>query len=76
MEDKQLICNMLVPVLQHTRAYKHIKALVYRCSTNMNEYVDVYTFESGIVQITINVSMDSGAAMIDDIMSYLRRYYL
>lgn len=75
-EDKQLICNTLVPVLQQTRAYREVSALIYNCLPGGREYVDVYNFNSGKPQITVNVTMDSGAAMLDDILENLRRFYL
>lgn len=63
MEDKQLICNLLCETLKATRNQADLKKLHYN---NDNETVTI-TWESG-GQKTVNVAMDSGTAMIRDIM--------
>lgn len=64
-EDKQEICDLLLPALQATREYKDLISLTY---DKESEYV-VAKFSKGIK--SINVTMDSGAAMIRDIMRRL-----
>ncbi len=63
MEDKQKICDLLVPVLQETRNLRELKKLYYDKST---ETVTA-TFECGGIKIA-NVAGDSGTAMISDII--------
>lgn len=60
-ENKQSICNALCEALQLTRAYYDLQELIYNAEA---ETVDA-VFSGGT--ITINVAMDSGAAMIRDI---------
>lgn len=61
-EDKQAICDALCKALQLTRYGSHISELKYN---EGGEYVTVY-YTTG--HININVALDSGAAMIRDIM--------
>lgn len=61
MEDKQKICDLLVPVLQELESLKYNKD---------NETV-VATFWYGAVK-TANVHMDSGTSMIRDIIEQIR----
>ena len=64
MEDKQKICDLLVPVLQETRDFQELESLKY------NKTV-VATFWYGAVK-TANVHMDSGTSMIRDIIEQIR----
>lgn len=66
MEDKQNICNLLLITLQATRSASDVVSIVY---DNDSEIVTV-TFESGGHR-KVNVGMDSGTAMIRDIMKNL-----
>lgn len=66
MEDKQRICDLLVPALQATSNLSDITALVYDPKTEM---VSVH-FNSGYVK-GANVAMDSGTSMIRDIISQI-----
>ena len=63
MENKQLICNLLCKTLQATRNQVDLVALNY----NDKEETVTITWESGGQRI-VNVAMDSGTAMIRDIM--------
>ena len=65
MEDKKKICEMLLPVLQETREFKDLISLDYR-QEGAHEIVTA-TFCSGY-QKTANVTADSEAAMIIDII--------
>ena len=61
-EDKQAICTALCTALQLTRIGSDISEIEYHAE---GEYVTVY-YTTG--HININVALDSGAAMIRDIM--------
>ena len=69
MEDKQLICDMLLPVLQHTRNLSDLVDLKYHREQTDLEYVTA-TFESGYTK-KANVSLDSGTSMIRDIIGQI-----
>lgn len=62
MEDKQKICDLLLPALQATRSLSNLVSLEY---DSVQEVV-LATFANGY-QKTVNVAMDSGIAMIRDI---------
>ena len=66
MEDKQNICNLLLITLQATESAADVVSIVY---DNDSEMVTV-TFEGGGYR-KVNVAMDSGTAMIRDIMENL-----
>lgn len=66
MEDKQEICNLLTATLQATRDGADVVEIIY---DEEHEIVTVL-FESGGRRL-INVAMDSGTAMIRDIMGRL-----
>ena len=66
MEDKQLICELLLKVLQATRKFSDLKSLTYRNISLDDETVEA-CFSNGCVRV-VNVSMDSGIAMIEDII--------
>ncbi|MGP1365916.1 MAG: hypothetical protein ACTTKW_01155 [Schwartzia sp. (in: firmicutes)] len=66
MEDKQKICDLLLKTLQATDNAHDLVALTYDVKA---ESVTA-KFESGGKRV-INVAMDSGTAMIRDIMRNL-----
>lgn len=66
MEDKQRICDLLLVTLQATRGAQDVVSMVYDSEAELV----VITFLSGGKRV-INVAMDSGTAMIRDIMSGL-----
>lgn len=65
-EDKQLICDKLLEVLQITLNLHDVLELTYDPKT---ETVTAF-FETGHTK-TANVAMDSGTAMIKDIVSQI-----
>ena len=65
-EDKQLICTMLVPVLQKTRNLWDLTDLVY----DPKKELVIATFASGFTK-RANVAMDSGTSMIRDIIGQI-----
>lgn len=67
MEDKQAICNEFCKVLQMTTYGSDIEALHY-CRQGI-EYPEsvIVQYQSGYSR-EINVTMDSGYAMLKDIM--------
>lgn len=66
MEDKQKICDLLLPTLQATRNLYDLKSLEFDPELEM-----VYaTFTSGYMK-RANVAMDSGTAMIRDIIAQI-----
>jgi len=70
-EDKRAICEKLCEVLQMTRQCNDLISLDWSgYQTNCEEYVTA-SFIGGGRKI-INVSMDSGIAMISDIVKMLR----
>lgn len=62
IENKTAICNALCEALQLTRAYYDLEELIY------NEEAETVgiVFPGGT--ITVNVAMDSGSAMIRDVI--------
>lgn len=68
-EDKQLICDLLLPALQATRGLSDLVSLEYKCADDGDEHV-IATFDSGYKK-RANVTMDSGTAMIYDIMKQI-----
>ena len=69
LEDKQTICDLLLPALQATRALSDLISLEYKCAVDGDERV-IATFDSGFKK-RANVTMDSGAAMIYDILKQI-----
>lgn len=72
MEDKAAICKAFVPVCRRTYNLCDLVDLEYKKNTHngfINEQV-IATFESGNIQ-AINVSCDSGTAMLKDILKAL-----
>lgn len=69
-EDKQKICDLLLPAVQATRGGSDVDALEYTISeSGFLEYVKV-RFQNGYMR-RINVSGDSGCAMIRSIMKWI-----
>ncbi|MGP1544152.1 MAG: hypothetical protein ACTTIO_04255 [Candidatus Fimenecus sp.] len=66
MENKQKICDLILPALQQTRNLWDLEALEYDEKT---ETVKA-TFANGYTK-TVNVNMDSGTAMIRDIVGQI-----
>lgn len=66
MENKQLICDLLLKALQATRKFSDLKSLTYRNISPDEEIVEA-GFSNGRVRV-VNVSMDSGIALIEDII--------
>lgn len=66
-ENKQMICDLLCKTLQATNNAYDLISLTY-CEEGSHQYVDV-EFISG--KSRINVTLDSGTAMIRDIMKGL-----
>jgi hypothetical protein len=66
MEDKATICDLLCVALQATRNHGDLRSIQYVKEQNGDETA-VLTWENG-GQRRVNVSMDSGTAMIRDIM--------
>ena len=67
-EDKQFICDLLCATLRATRDQHDLKQLVYDRRGVDDEMVTV-VYENG--GTSVNVSMDSGIAMIRDILKAL-----
>lgn len=63
MEDKQVILDLLLPALQHTRALEDLVGLRYESE---REAV-IARFANGGEKI-VNVSGDSGVSMITDLI--------
>lgn len=66
MENKQLICDLLCKALQQTSDQDDLERLEYDPQTEI-----VTARWSGDISKRINVAMDSGRAMIRDIMRAL-----
>ena len=69
MENKQKICDLLLKTLQATDNAWDCEGLNYEKLPNGDEQVTI-VWESG-GKTNVNVSMDSGTAMIRDIMKSL-----
>lgn len=66
MENKQETLNKLLPALQATRNLHDLAELEYQADQEL-----VYAkFESGYQKI-VNVALDSGTAMIKDIINHI-----
>ena len=65
-ESKQKICDLLLPTLQATKNLQDLGALEYRPEKD----IVVAVFKSGYKKIA-NVAMDSGTAMILDIVKQI-----
>ena len=66
MEDKQEICNLLCAALKATRDQHDLIEIVYQRRANDRETATLF-YENGTKRI-VNVSMDSGIAMMRDIL--------
>lgn len=66
MEDKNKICDLLLPVLQETDNLRDLIDLEYM---QVEERI-VATFASGKTK-NVNVAMDSGTSMIRDIVQQI-----
>ena len=64
-EDKQKICDLLLPTLQATRGGSKLVNLVYTAEPHKENVTAV--FQGGWVKFA-DVTMDSGTAMIYDVM--------
>ena len=69
-EDKDLICKELAKLLKLTRNQSDLKALRYEILDNNDEIVTI-EWEGGCRKV-VCVSMDSGTAMIRDILRALQ----
>ena len=69
MEDKQKILDLLLPALQATRNLYDLVSLKYIWCSDREEYV-VATFANGYMK-KVNVSVDSGTAMILDVVRHI-----
>lgn len=65
-EDKQKICDLLLPVLQATRDLHNLVSLEYVRQDKYKEFVKAKFANE--YETVANVSMDSGVAMIRDIL--------
>ena len=65
-ENKQTICDWLTATLIHTRQYRDLVRITYEKNEETQKETATVRFEGG--EKKVNVSMDSGAAMIRDIM--------
>lgn len=66
MEDKQKICDLLLPALRATRGLYDLEALEY----NGHCEIIIAIFAGGYKKIA-NVAGDSGTAMIKDIIAQI-----
>ena len=71
MEDKEKICKHLFEALQLTREFSNLLMLKYTRTGDFSEVVTAKFTDNATK--TINVSMDSGFAMMMDIMKGLGR---
>jgi hypothetical protein len=67
-ENKEEIVQKLFEVLRITRAGSNLTSMEYK-EEGYDEYV-VLTFDNGYSRM-VNVSADSGKAMINDVLRYL-----
>ena len=68
MENKQEILNKLLPALQATRNLSNLDSLKY--VNDNNDEIVIATFKNG-GEKTVNVTADSGTAMITDLIKRL-----
>ena len=67
MENKQEICNLLLKALQATRGGEDITALDYVNDKEVGVETVTMHYKNGYAK-TMDVSCDSGTALIKDIM--------
>lgn len=70
MENKAMIAEKLADVLKLTRAGKDLETIEY-WNDECGAETAVCFMDGGEYQIRVNVSADSGAAMIEDIVKAL-----
>lgn len=68
-ENKQRICDLLCAALKATRDQQDLQSLTYHYNGPDDQMVTIAWSEGGT---SVNVSMDSGIAMIRDILKALR----
>ena len=68
IEDKQHICDLLCEALKATRNQHDLQAIIYHYNGPDDQMVTLAYSEGGT---SVNVSMDSGIAMIRDIVKSL-----
>ena len=68
MENKQQILDYLLKAVQATRAGNDVSGLDYDAEKEM---VYVYFGGSGFAGRSINVAMDSGIAMLKDVINHI-----
>lgn len=71
MENKQKICNELAKLLRMTRDQSDVKEIIYRKNENTATETATVTYTNGGKK-KVYVSMDSGIAMIRDILNAIR----
>ena len=69
-EDKVMLCHLFLMVLQATEHFNDLKDLHYSRFSSDEEIVTA-VFKGGFTR-DVNVSMDSGATMLYDILRQLR----
>ena len=70
MESKQTICSLLLKTLQATRKYADLESLVYTGTSLNGEEVVIAQYRNGC-RVRVNVTYDSGGALIEDVMRRL-----
>ncbi len=70
MEDKQKICDLLCKTLQATSNAWDVVSITYQVDDDSDTQTAIVEFQSGGKRY-INVSWDSGTALIRDIMEHL-----
>ena len=70
MENKQQILNLFLKTIKETRHCKDIKALEYKKDTEYYKETVTIKFDNG-KEKTVNVTADSGLAMIEDVLKRL-----
>lgn len=70
-EDKQAICDALLYTLQLTRAHPDLKELAYERLDDGFEIVTAKWEGEWRAEKAVNVTADSGTAMIRDIMRWI-----
>lgn len=69
IENKRMILDALAIALQLTRAYEDLQGITYEVTEGNDEYA-VLTF-SDRPTLHINITADSGIAIIKDVASHL-----
>lgn len=69
-EDKDEICELLCKTLQATRQHRDLEAIHYQMLDNGDETVTVKWSKGGTT--IVNVTADSGIAMIRDILRAIK----